>query len=69
MEREMTKEQFENTTKLLKSLAKSDCIRCYGRGYSGREVKRNVLIPCKCIDKEELKNKILQKGKLVKRYG
>lgn len=65
----MTKEQFNNTTNLLKSLARPNCIRCYGGGYSGREIKRDVLIPCKCIDKEELKNKILQKDRLIKRYG
>ena len=64
----MTKEQFENTTKLLKGLAKPNCIRCYGRGYIGKEIKRDVLIPCICVNREELKNKILQKDRLVKRY-
>ena len=64
----MTQEQWENTTKLLKELAKSVCPICYGRGYMGREVKKDVIVPCRCIDKEELKNKILQKDRLVKRY-
>jgi len=64
----MTQEQWDNTTKLLKSLAKPDCVRCYGKGFIGREVKRDVLIPCRCINKEELKNKILQKDRLVKKY-
>ncbi|MCK4329266.1 hypothetical protein KAX02_05435 [candidate division WOR-3 bacterium] len=63
----MTKKQWENTTKLLKGFAKSDCRKCYGRGYIGREVNQDNLIPCKCVDKKKLVNHITNK-KLLEKY-
>lgn len=29
--------------------AKTNCYKCYGRGYIGRDVKNDYKIPCKCL--------------------
>lgn len=64
----MTKKQWENTTKLLKKFAKSNCRKCYGRGHAGREVNRDILIPCKCVDKKQLVKEITN-NKLLEKHG
>jgi hypothetical protein len=29
----------------------SNCKHCYGRGYAGKDLKSNIYIPCRCMQK------------------
>lgn len=31
-----------------------DCKKCYGRGYRGRDVKTNLMKPCRCLGRREI---------------
>ncbi len=29
----------------------TSCHKCYGRGYVGKDIKKNIYMPCKCMQK------------------
>ena len=35
----------------LKSLPSTSCRKCYGRGYFGKDLKLNIFLVCKCMQK------------------
>ena len=37
------------TYKELGNMPKASCRKCYGRGYIGKDLKRNQYIPCSCV--------------------
>lgn len=37
------------------AIARRNCRRCFGRGYSGREVKTGYYIRCSCVKIVEVK--------------
>lgn len=51
---------------------KSGCRHCYGRGYTGFDIKAQIWIPCQCLfpaqtrmQKEQEHRRMMQEGRLV----
>ena len=41
---------------------KANCNHCYGRGYSGRNLKTQQYVPCRCIKAKNKKNTLKGHG-------
>ena len=45
-----TDKQFQDH---LRKLANKDCERCFGKGYTGRNIDNGIYQSCKCVMKKE----------------
>lgn len=44
-------EQLEDFNKMVALAHTEDCLQCFGRGYIGKHIEINMLIPCECLNK------------------
>jgi len=46
-------------------IANSKCKKCYGRGYLGKYVKTELLMPCSCLKPNENQKIIIPRESLI----
>jgi len=49
-------EKFNESIEKAGLMADPDCNKCYGRGYTGRDIHTNLMKPCRCFRRNTKQN-------------